>query len=333
MDNRRPLTPNESLVVGLLLLCYSAVVIAVALFRPRWLQRPGWRWLTRWGRLGFPASPVGVLAGGGVGLGISLSILDTYFEMWSKEVRLALVLVPLLLAVAAAVYDFRLHRRRSREGAARNVPVRRRLPVAKMGLPDLYAALRRGDAEESLVEAALRRRAAEEPKAFASFLRTIEFDEDCALWEVYVALADEAEDHVDVLLSELERLLSVAEQNPGNRWIFDQLMVYEFSDGPDALRRGISAAVLRALGSPVPQIRRCAACLAVGFLSASIPALEGKLREVHSRDTDWRVRALAYQSLSDYQATDHPDVSLPERSFGDRIRSLVFGASVRDFTA
>jgi len=56
------------------------------------------------------------------------------------------------------------------------------------------------------------------------------------------------------------------------------------------------------------------------------------LRAVHSGDADWRVRALAYSSLSQAQASDET-LELPERSFGDRVRWLFVGASVRDFSA
>ena len=272
--------------------------------------------------------------GGGLfGLGFSLALLlDEYAGIESRLVLGSLIFIPLALLPAAAIYDFRLHRRRTRPRTARYVPAALRLPVVTMALPELYAALRSGGSDDSRVEAELRRRAAREPEAFASFLRTVEFDEDCGLQEVYLTLADEAKSHVGLLLAELDRLFLVAEQHPHNRWVFDQIMAFEFIEGHGALGRGIVAAIRKALQSPVTQVRRCAAALAAGFLPESTSELASRLRAVHSGDADWRVRALAYSSLSQAQASDET-LELPERSFGDRVRWLFVGASVRDFSA
>ena len=288
----------------------------------------------RWGKAGFsfPASRVGAGATGLFGLGFSLALLlDEYVGIESRVVVGALIFIPLALLPAAAIYDFRLHRRRTRPRTARSVPAAPPLPVAMMGLPELYAALRSGS-DNTRVEAELRRRAGRDPEAFASFLRTVEFDEACGLGDVYLTLADEAKSHVGLLLAELDRLFLVAEQRPHNRWVFDQLMAFEFIEGHGALERGIVAAILEALQSPVTQVRRCAAALAVGSLSESTPELASRLRAVHSSDADWRVRALAHWSLSQAQASDEA-LELPERSFGDRLRCLFVGASVRDFSA
>ena len=163
----------------------------------------------------------------------------------------------------------------------------------------------------------------------SSWMTSVPLSDDCALFEVYEGVARCDPLPVTFFLSELDRLLAMAEREPRNAHLYSELTAFAFLDGkpPAMLQEQIRARLVAALESRVPQVRRCAASLLGDFLPERIDASHVALRERLVADADWRVRFLAHQSLTHFQK-DFPGSAaepVPELSFVDRIRINLLG--------
>lgn len=202
-----------------------------------------------------------------------------------------------------------------------------------MTLADIYAAVQSegGPAKSDLADL-IRQEALRSPVAFASFLRNVPLNDACALFEVYEVLLQDSKRFSEVLMSELTRLLKIAEADPHNASIFEQLTAFALAQD-DELKRSMAVVLAESLRSSEPQIRRFAADLAGDCMTRHESGLASQLRSVLAHDADWRVRLLAYSSLRDLQAQDPSSARDLRLSVLDRVRNRLLGARVREYAA
>jgi hypothetical protein len=169
----------------------------------------------------------------------------------------------------------------------------------------------------------------------ASFVRGLAIDPDCALFEIYEALADAPDLNGKFLVAEFRRLLALARTDPHNRDIYSQLDAFAFlsSPSPGTIQREILAVLSGVLGSSVPQLRRFGANLAGDLIRPDESDLWQELHYLLETDSDWRVRYHCFQTLKDL-STDYPQCSAPRPlSLIDRLRLALVGAKKWDCAA
>ena len=104
---------EKQTLIGIILLVVSGSLLGLALWRFSWLQRKI-PFLLYWGRWPwrFPATRMGFVAGNSVGLSIGCFCLDSKFHILSKDTWLVILLASFIIAVAGAIHDYVLHKRR-----------------------------------------------------------------------------------------------------------------------------------------------------------------------------------------------------------------------------
>ncbi len=115
MLQKRPISAEQALYGGTILVVLSLIYISLVLFRFQWLLRFALaRVLLRWGRASwsFPASRLGAFTGGIVVLTAGLILMDVYFRVLPERLWAFAFLALLPFVAGAAIHDYRLHRRR-----------------------------------------------------------------------------------------------------------------------------------------------------------------------------------------------------------------------------
>src|SRR5437867_2188623 len=90
MLQKRPISAEQALYGGTILVVLSLIYISLVLFRFQWLLRFALaRVLLRWGRgsWSFPASRLGAFTGGIVVLTAGLILMDVYFRVFPERLR------------------------------------------------------------------------------------------------------------------------------------------------------------------------------------------------------------------------------------------------------
>jgi HEAT repeats len=200
-------------------------------------------------------------------------------------------------------------------------------------LRDLYASIQQGSGPvEGGAADAVRSAASSSRSAFVQFLASVPLDRTCVLFEIYEVLIQDSDRHFAVLLGELKRLLVRAHGEPRNKAIYDQLAVFAIVQNPD-MKNAIADALVTALRSSAPQVRRFAADLAGDVLSAQQGELLALLRDLRVQDPDRRVRLLADESLRDFGRQHASVPALSEMRLSDRLMARLMGTRVREFAA
>ena len=156
---------------------------------------------------------------------------------------------------------------------------------------------------------------------------------DCALFEIYEALAASSEPPVSLLSREFERLLAAAESEPKNTEIPAQLLAFTLLHGSAQFRERAIQSLSQKLGSASPQMRRLASSLLADFALAGDQSVIAHLRTLISHDSDFRVRYLSFCALRDIRLEDPRVSAPPPLAFTDRLRLVVLGGRSAGNTA
>lgn len=199
-------------------------------------------------------------------------------------------------------------------------------------LEDLYEALRTcsSNAQREAVAERFRRLARENKKRLAEFVETIPLDAGCGLFEVYEALASDADSFHAFYVGELRRLLRTAERSPRNRHIYASLEAFAFlSVESDLLVRELRAILSGYMDASQLPLRRFATWLIGDFIRPDSQQEIDKLLLAFKSDPDFRVRHLAYLGLREGPAAD----IAPTPGLLDRLRLMWVGTKLHDYVA
>lgn len=199
-------------------------------------------------------------------------------------------------------------------------------------LADLYEELRTYDNDLALADigGSFLRLARQNKRRLSEFVETVPLDAQCALFEVYEALADDASSFHDFYTSELRRLLSAAETHPNNRHIYQALEAFGYlEDAGDRLVEELRGILYGYLDSNRLPLRRFATWLIGDFISTDSSRAIDKLLTAFKSDPDFRVRYMAYVSLREGPAAHR----LPALGLAERLRLRWVGNTLFEYTA
>jgi len=134
---------------------------------------------------------------------------------------------------------------------------------------------------------------------FIQTVRTLPFENNNTLFEVYLALAAEPESWEDFFLEELERLFDAARSAADPVAVLTHLEAFAYlaADEEGALQRRLRLRLQKELDSGNLFIRRRATWTIGDFLYASNYDVISRLRQALTDDPDWRVRYYAHTAL------------------------------------
>ena len=199
-------------------------------------------------------------------------------------------------------------------------------------LEDSYEALRAcsSDAQREAVAERFRRLARENRKRLVEFVETLPLDAECGLFEIYEALAPDADSFHAFFVGELKRLLRTAERFPRNRHIYASLEAFALlSCESDALVSELRAILAGYLDAGQLPLRRFATWLIGDFIRPDSRQEIDKLFAAFQSDPDFRVRHMAYLGLREGPAAEFA----PSPGVLDRLRLMWVGNTLHDYVA
>ena len=162
------------------------------------------------------------------------------------------------------------------------------------------------------------------------FLTNIPLDEEACLFEIYEALSEDDIEFNDLFLTEIKRLLNIAEKEPKNNNIYNTLESYSYvaGNGHASLNKEIIKILKSSMKSKHDEIRRFATWLIGDFVKDDFDEIIDLLKQKLMFDEDWRVRYLAFISLEELDT-----LSNYKLNFLDKIRVWFAGDKARDYVA
>jgi hypothetical protein len=199
-------------------------------------------------------------------------------------------------------------------------------------LEDLYEELRTcsSDAQREVVAERFVRLARENKARLTEFVETLPLDARCGLFEVYEALASDADSFHAFYVGELRRLLRAAERSPRNCHIYASLEAFAYlSCESDLLVRELKAILSGYMDTSQLPLRRFATWLIGDFIRPDSQQEIDKLFLAFRSDPDFRVRHLAYLGLREGPAAD----IAPTPGLLHRLRLMWVGTKLHDYVA